>query len=260
MNTPNGTIRRIACVASDSPKAREGLKLLADRYDLAPVKEADALVALGGDGFMLQTVHQHLDAGIPIYGMNRGTIGFLLNRFVPDGLMERLNRAHQVVLNPLVMTAETIGGRTSSALAFNEVALHRYSQQSANIRVRINGRERLDRLVCDGVMVATPAGSTAYNLSAHGPIIPLGSNVMALTPICPFRPRRWNGALLPNTADVEFDILWPGLRPVSATADFLEVRDVAHILVHEDHAHPARILFAPDHSLEERIFNEQFVH
>jgi NAD+ kinase len=260
MTAPHETIHKIACVASDSPKARDGLKQLAERYDLVPAKEADALVALGGDGFMLQTVHDYLDAGIPIYGMNRGTIGFLLNRFKADGLMERLNRAHRVVLNPLVMTAETIGGRTSSALAFNEVALHRYSQQSANIRVRINGRERLDRLVCDGVMVATPAGSTAYNLSAHGPIIPIGSNVLALTPVSPFRPRRWNGALLPHSAEVEFEILDPEHRPVGAAADSFEVRGVVKVRVVEDHSRPALVLFDPDHSLEERIFNEQFVH
>ncbi|MGE4424415.1 MAG: NAD kinase [Pseudodesulfovibrio sp.] len=254
------TIRRIACVASKTSAARERLAVLEERYPLVPIDEADALVALGGDGFMLRTVHEFLDRGLPIYGMNCGTIGFLLNQFNPDNLIERINAAQEHLLNPLAMTATTIGGERVSALAFNEVAMLRTSQQSAHIRLFINGRKRLDNLVCDGIMVATPAGSTAYNLSAHGPIIPLGSNVMALTPICPFRPRRWNGALLPNTADVEFDILWPGIRPVSATADFLEVRDVAHILVHEDRTHPARILFAPDHSLEERIFNEQFIH
>ncbi|EGB14371.1 ATP-NAD/AcoX kinase [Pseudodesulfovibrio mercurii] len=255
-----GPIEKIACVASDTPKAQAGLEQLAGLYDLVPADEADALVALGGDGFMLQTVHDHMDSGIPIYGMNRGTIGFLLNRFRPDGLLERLNRAHRLVLNPLVMTAETVSGQVCSALAFNEVALHRYSQQSANIRLCINGRERLDRLVCDGIMVATPAGSTAYNLSAHGPIIPLGSNVLALTPVSPFRPRRWNGALLPHSAVVEFTILDPDHRPVGAAADSFEVRDVAKVRVVEDHSRPALVLFDPDHSLEERIFNEQFVH
>lgn len=254
------TIRKIACVASDTRKAREGLDRLARRYPLVPVEEADALVVLGGDGFMLQTVHDHLEAGIPFYGMNRGTIGFLLNQFEPDGLIERLNRAQPHALNPLVMTAVTTDGRTFSALAFNEVALHRYSQQSAHIRLSVNGREKLDRLVCDGIMVATPAGSTAYNLSAHGPIIPLGSNVLALTPVSPFRPRRWNGALLPHSAMVEFDILNPAHRPVGAAADSFEVRDVAKVRVAEDHSRPARLLFDPDHSLEERIFNEQFVH
>lgn len=253
-------IRKIACVASDAPKAQEGLGRLDELYPLVTIDEADALVVLGGDGFMLQTMHEHMDTGLPIYGMNRGTIGFLLNRFEPDGLMERLNAAQHHVLNPLVMTATTVTGQTLSALAFNEVALLRYSQQSANIRVLINGKERLERLVCDGIMVATPAGSTAYNLSARGPIIPLGSNVLALTPVSPFRPRRWNGALLPHSAVVEFDILDAERRPVGASADSFEVREVSHIRVVEDHSRPAHILFDPDHSLEERIFNEQFVH
>jgi len=253
-------IRHIACVASDTPRAQEGLAILDERYSLVPVAEADVIIALGGDGFMLQTVHDHMDAGVPIYGMNRGTIGFLLNQFSPDNLLERLNAAQGHILNPLVMTATTLAGQTVSALAFNEVALLRYSQQSANIRVLINGQERLGKLVCDGIMVATPAGSTAYNLSARGPIIPLGSNVLALTPVSPFRPRRWNGALLPHSAVVEFEILDADHRPVGASADSFEVRDVARIRVVEDHSRPARVLFDPDHSLEERIFNEQFVH
>lgn len=256
----NTTIRRIACVASDTPAAQQRLAALKERYPLVPLDEADALVALGGDGFMLRTMHRVMDRDLPIYGMNCGTIGFLLNQYDPENLLERIEAAQEHLLSPLAMTATKVDGKRVSALAFNEVAMLRISQQSAHIRLFINGRERLDNLVCDGIMIATPAGSTAYNLSAHGPIIPLGSNVMALTPICPFRPRRWNGALLPNTADVEFEILAPERRPVSATADFLEVRDVAHIMVHEDHDHPAHILFAPDHSLEERIFNEQFVH
>jgi NAD+ kinase len=254
------TIRRIACVASETPTARERFAILKDRYPLVPVDQADALVTLGGDGFMLRAMHEFMDRDLPFYGMNCGTIGFLLNQFAPDNLLERINAAQEHLLSPLAMTATDVRGERVSALAYNEVAMLRISQQSAHIRLFINGRERLDNLVCDGIMLATPAGSTAYNLSAHGPIIPLGSNVLALTPICPFRPRRWNGALLPNTADVEFEILTPDRRPVSATADFLEIRDVAHILVHEDHTRPARILFAPDHSLEERIFNEQFVH
>ena len=209
---------------------------------------------------MLQTIHEHMKFGLPIYGMNRGTIGFLLNQFRPNGLLDRLNRAREHTLNPLAMKARTVDGQTVSALAFNEVALLRYSQQSANIRVSINGKERLENLVCDGIMVATPAGSTAYNLSARGPIIPLGSNVLALTPVSPFRPRRWHGALLPHSATVEFKILEAQRRPVGASADSFEVRNVAHITVYEDHSQSACILFDPDHSLEERIFNEQFVH
>jgi len=252
-------IRTIACVASETSTAQEGLAMLRERCPLVDIDRADALVVLGGDGFMLQTVHDHMDARLPFYGMNRGTIGFLLNRFTPNGLLERLNAAQRHTLNPLVMTATDVGGRTYSALAFNEVALLRYSQQSANIRVLINGRKRLDRLVCDGIMVATPAGSTAYNLSARGPIIPMGSNVLALTPVSPFRPRRWQGALLPHSAAVEFEILDADRRPVGVAADSFEVRGVQRVRVVEDHSRPAHILFDPDHSLEERIFNEQFV-
>jgi len=253
-------IRNIACVAADMPKARERLAILNDRYPLVGIEEADALVALGGDGFMLQTVHAHREAGIPIFGMNCGSTGFLLNRFNPDDLLAQLNSAQTHILHPLAMTATTTDGERVSALAFNDISMLRHSQQSANIRVFINGRERLENLVCDGILIATPAGSTAYNLSARGPIIPLGSNVLALTPICPFRPRRWSGALLPHSAVVEFEILSPQKRPVSAAADFLEVRDVVHILVREDLSSPAHLLFARDHSLEERIFSEQFIH
>lgn len=254
------TIDSIACVASDAPKAQEGLKLLSKQYSLVPVEEADAIIALGGDGFLLQTMHEHHDSGKPIYGMNRGTVGFMLNAFKTDNLMERINCAQVHTLNPLLMAATNVSGQHFTALAFNEVALLRYSQQSANIRVIVNGRERLENLVCDGIMVATPAGSTAYNLSARGPIIPLGSNVLAMTPVSPFRPRRWHGALLPHSAKVEFEILSPEHRPVGASADSFEVRDVAHVSIREDHSRPAQVLFDLDHSLEERIFSEQFVH
>ncbi|MBI9079733.1 MAG: NAD kinase [Pseudodesulfovibrio sp.] len=253
-------IERITCVASETPKARQGLAMLSERYKIVPENQADAIIALGGDGFLLQTMHDHLHSGLPIYGMNRGTVGFLLNKFDVNDLIERLNMAQRHTLYPLLMTATTMSGQEFTAKAFNEVALLRHSRQSANIQVLINGKERLDNLVCDGIMVATPAGSTAYNLSAHGPIIPLASNVLALTPVSPFRPRRWSGALLPHTATVEFIILDPDHRPVSAAADSFEVRDVAHVTVTEDISRPACILFDPDHSLEERIFNEQFVH
>lgn len=254
------TIEKIACVASNSPEAQEGLARLAERHELCPIPQADVIVALGGDGFLLQTMHDHLMNGLPIYGMNRGTIGFLLNEFSVDDLLARLNAAQAHTLYPLKMTATTTGGEVHTALAFNEVALLRYSQQSAHIRVLINGRERLDKLVCDGIMVATPAGSTAYNLSARGPIIPLDSNVLALTPVSPFRPRRWQGALLPHTATVEFEIIDPEKRPVGASADSVEVREVARITVQEDTSQHACILFDLGHSLEERIFSEQFVH
>lgn len=253
-------VEKIACVASPSPKAQAGYELLKKKYPLVDVAEADIIITLGGDGFLLHTMHEFLDSGLPIYGMNRGTVGFLLNEFKVDGLLERLNEAQSHILNPLSMTATDINGNTFTALAFNEVALHRYSQQSAHIRVLINGQERLENLVCDGILIATPAGSTAYNLSARGPIIPLGSNVLALTPVSPFRPRRWNGALLPHSATVEFDILSPDRRPVGSAADSFEVRNATHVTVTEDHSRPAHILFDPNHSLEERIFNEQFVY
>ncbi|MUM78005.1 NAD kinase [Pseudodesulfovibrio sp. F-1] len=254
------SFERIACVSSESPKAREGMRRLAAALPLVPVAEADVIIALGGDGFLLRTMHEYLHTGLPIYGMNRGSVGFLLNEFTCDNLRERLHSAQLHFLHPLRMTATSIDGERHEALAFNEVALLRSSQQSAHVRVQVNGRQRLANLVCDGVMVATPAGSTAYNLSAHGPIIPLGSNVLALTPVSPFRPRRWNGALLPHTAEVEFEILSPARRPVDASADSTQVRMVTHVTVREDPSLPARILFDPDRSLEERIFNEQFLH
>lgn len=254
------TIEKIACVASKSPRAQEGLTLLSKRYQLVPASEADAIIVLGGDGFLLHAMHEYMELGKPIYGMNRGTVGFLLNEYAENGLMERLSTAQSHTLYPLKMTATTFSGETYEALAFNEVALHRYSQQSAHIRVLINGRQRLENLVCDGIMVATPAGSTAYNLSARGPIIPLGSNVLALTPVSPFRPRRWNGALLPHTASVEFEILNSQKRPVGASADSLEVKNVVRVTVSEDTSRHACILFDPDYSLEERIFSEQFIY
>ena len=256
----NKHIEKIACVASKAPEAQAGLKVLAKRYSLVTVDEADVIVVLGGDGFLLRTMHAHLGTGIPFYGMNRGTVGFLLNEFSPDDLMQRLNAARTQVLHPLCMTAVTTTGEDYNALAFNEVALLRYSQQSAHIRVSINGQVRLDELVGDGIMVATPAGSTAYNLSARGPIIPLGSNVLALTPVSPFRPRRWHGALLPHTAEVRFDILNADKRPVGASADSYEVRKVTTVTVREETSRRADVLFDPGHSLEERIFGEQFVN
>lgn len=251
-------IKKIACMASKSPKAQQALAALEARYSLVSVAEADVIVALGGDGFLLSVVHEYLDTGLPIYGMNRGTVGFLLNEYHEDNLMERLNSACGHLLYPLSMDAVTVDGQRHTALAFNEVALLRYSQQSAHIRVTVNGEERLENLICDGIMVATPAGSTAYNQSAHGPIIPLGSNVLALTPVSPFRPRRWHGALLPHTAVVEFEVLDPKRRPVGASADSFEVRNVARLTVREETSRNAWILFDQDHSLEERIFNEQF--
>ena len=193
-------VERIACVASNSNSAQQSLKTLCERYGFVAVEQADVLVALGGDGFMLRSLHQYRHLDVPIYGMNRGTVGFLMNDYREDDLLERTQKAKEEILYPLYMTAQCVDGRQQDALAFNEVALTRFGHQTANLRVSVNGVERIPKLVCDGILVATPAGSTAYNLSAHGPIIPLGSDVLALTPISPFRPRRWHGALLPNTA------------------------------------------------------------
>jgi NAD+ kinase len=250
---------RLSCLHSGTAHAREGHDDLARRFEFVEPERADVIVALGGDGFLLHCFHDYLTLGIPIYGMNRGTVGFLLNEFREGGLVERIRSAKEVVLHPLRASIQTVHGGSHHALAFNEVALLRHARQSAHIHVSISGRERLSRLVCDGVLVSTAAGSTAYNLSARGPIIPLGSNVIALTPISPFRPRRWQGALLPHDAVVEFRILDPEKRPVSAAADFAEVPDVASVIVAEDRSRSVRVLFDPDHSLEERIFDEQFV-
>ncbi|MTJ80949.1 MAG: NAD kinase [Telmatospirillum sp.] len=253
------TVSRIAFVAADIEAAQCALACLTDRYGSVPPSEADVIVALGGDGFMLETLHQHIDRHVPIYGMNRGSVGFLLNVYDPERLPERLARAETVRLHPLVMKARTVDGSLHEALAINEVSLLRETRQAAKIRIRIDGRTRLDELICDGVLVATPAGSTAYNLSAHGPIIPMGAGVLALTSISAFRPRRWRGALLPHTAKVVFEILENGKRPVSAVADYTEVRDVTEVEVREDRSTHLRLLFDPEHNLEERILAEQFM-
>ena len=252
------SLKRIACVDSGSEHARQGHEVLRSHYDLSHVEEADVIIALGGDGFMLHTFHEHMDHNLPIYGMNRGTVGFLLNKFREDALYERINAAREERIYPLQMIARTADGSVHKAVAFNEVALIRYSQQSANIRILINGEVRLEKLICDGVLVATPAGSTAYNLSARGPIIPIGSNITALTPVSPFRPRRWQGALLPHTAVIDFEILDPQKRPVGASADSHEVKDAMTVTVSEDRSKFVRVLFDEDHSLEERIIREQF--
>ena len=216
------------------------------------------VVALGGDGFMLETLHRFLDDELPIFGMNCGTVGFLMNRYAEAGLPARIDTAHTVRLHPLLMIARTGRRRVHRAHAINEVSLLRQTRQAAKIGIRIDGRTRLPELICDGVMVATPAGSTAYNLSAHGPILPLGSDVLALTPISAFRPRRWRGAILPHGAEVIFDIREMDKRPVSAVADFTEVRDVSEVTVREDRSISLNMLFDPEHNLEERILTEQF--
>jgi NAD+ kinase len=253
------TFSRIALVAADSEAARTALARLESRYSHVPPDEADVIVALGGDGLMLETLHRHIGRGVPIYGMNRGTVGFLMNAYRETALVERLNRAQAVTLHPLCMTARLADGSTVEARALNEVSLLRETRQAAKLRIRVDGKVRLEELICDGILIATPAGSSAYNLSAHGPIIPLGAGILALTPISAFRPRRWRGALLPHTARVVFEILESDKRPVSAVADYTEARDVRQVEVREDRSIGLTLLFDPEHNLEERIIAEQFL-
>lgn len=251
--------QKISFVAAALPKAREALEKLSALYPSVAPQEADVIVALGGDGFMLETLHQYLDRHVPIYGMNKGTVGFLMNDYSEEGLLERIEGAVSASTHPLAMRADCCDGSVVEAIAINEVALLRQSRQAAKIRVSVDGRVRLEELICDGVLVATPAGSTAYNLSAHGPILPLSSNVLALTPISAFRPRRWRGALLPREATVSFEVLDPEHRPVSATADSTEARKIAKVTIREDRSVSLEMLFDPEHGLEERILKEQFV-
>ncbi len=251
-------VERIAFVASPAPDAREALAELTARYENTPPERAQAIVALGGDGFMLQTLHRNMRHDLPIYGMNKGTIGFLLNEYHVDGLLERLRRAEVATVHPLRMIAASDSGNVQEALAINEVSLLRQTRQAAKIRIHIDGKVRVEELICDGILVATPAGSTAYNLSAHGPILPMNANVLALTPISAFRPRRWRGAILPRNAQVTFEILENYKRPVSAVADATEVRNVVEVQVREDPTISLKLLFDPEHNLEERILNEQF--
>ncbi len=249
---------KIGCVDNGTTKAQERHDALAAIYDLVDPADADVIVALGGDGFMLHTLHEHLRDDVAVFGMHAGTIGFLMNDYGVDDLVDRLATAREEVIYPLRLVAETIDGRSVEALAINEVSALRTSVQAANLRVTVNGVERLDRLVCDGILVATPAGSTAYNLSAHGPVLPLGANLLAVTPISPFRPRRWRGALLPHDAVVEIHVLDPEKRPVGAGADSREVRDIESMTVSEARDLPMRVLFDQGHSLEDRISREQF--
>jgi NAD+ kinase len=252
--------RAMALVASPAESALAAQEMLRERYDFAPPEQAELVIALGGDGFLLHTLHEMLKNGrlCPIFGMNRGTVGFLMNEWRLDGLFERVARARSFSVAPLHMEAVTVGGETLSNNAINEVSLLRETRQTAWIEVSVNGRVVLPQLVCDGVLVATPAGSTAYNLSANGPILPLGSRLMALTPISPFRPRRWRGALIPDDLTVGFRVLDPVKRPVSAVADQLEARDVATVEVRVDRERALTLLFDPEHALDERIAMEQF--
>ena len=251
--------RNIAIVASEAEAAQAALAELTRRYPTVPPDQANVIIALGGDGFMLETLHRFIDRHLPIFGMHRGSVGFLMNTYTPDGLQERLDLAEAVRLHPLAMHAVCTNGDRHAALAINDVALLRQTRQMAKIRITIDGVRRLEELMCDGVLVATPAGSTAYNLSAHGPIIPLAADVLALTPISAFRPRRWRGALVPHGAHVTFEILEPGKRPVSAGADSTEVRDVVSVEVHETRDVELTLLFDHEHNLEERVLKEQFL-
>jgi NAD+ kinase len=249
---------KIAFVASAHEDAEAARRELSARYGHVAPEQADIVVALGGDGMMLQTLHERRDSGVPIYGMNRGSVGFLMNDYGIDGLKERLAGAERVVIHPLVMDATGINGKTLSARAFNEVSLLRQSYQAAKLQISVDGKVRLQELISDGVLVATPVGSTAYNLSAHGPILPLNAPLLALTPLSPFRPRRWRGALLPDRAVIQVDVLEADKRPVSAVADHFEVRSVARVAIRMDMASSIVMLFDPGHSLDERILAEQF--
>jgi NAD+ kinase len=249
---------RIAFVASDAPAAQRARTRLARRYGDARPETADVVVALGGDGFMLATLQRFMNSGKPIYGMHRGTVGFLMNEFDEQGLAERLAAAHVTVIHPLLMRARDAGGRVHRHRAINEVSLFRQTYQAARLRVLVDGKERLPGLVADGVLLSTPAGSTAYNLSVQGPIIPIGAPLLALTPISPFRPRRWRGALLPDRARVTVEVLDAVKRPVAAVADHDEVRSVRSVEISMDHDIDMHLLFDPHHSLDERILGEQF--
>ena len=249
---------RAAFVASEVPEAQAALKRLQKRYGVIDARQADAIVALGGDGFMLQTLHRFINDKVPIYGMNRGSVGFLMNEYHENDLMERLAAADVTRIHPLNMMAHDSAGKAHKGLAINEVSLFRERYQAAKLKISIDGTERMEELICDGVLVATPAGSTAYNLSAHGPILPINAPLLALTPISPFRPRRWRGALIPNKARITVEVLEPEKRPVSAVADHFEIRHVVKVEIEKARNVELFMMFDPDHSLEERVLAEQF--
>ncbi|MEP2030387.1 MAG: NAD kinase [Paracoccaceae bacterium] len=249
---------KIAFAASSAPVAQTARAALTGRYGDVLPQEAEVIVALGGDGFMLQTLHHFQDSPAPVYGMNRGTIGFLMNEYQEGGLAERLEQAEEAVINPLSMSATCVDGSTHEALAINEVSLLRAGPQAAKLRITVDDRLRMEELVCDGALVATPAGSTAYNYSTHGPILPIGADVLALTAMAAFRPRRWRGALLPKNAKVRFDVLEAEKRPVMAEADSRAVMNVASVEIKSEPSITHRILFDPGHGLEERLISEQF--
>lgn len=256
MNTQS--ISSLAFVSADTEDAQAAQRRLSERYGNKSPEDADVIVVLGGDGFMLQTLRETMGSGRKLYGMNRGTIGFLMNEYHEEDLPHRIADSIPETIKPLEMIAEDEHGNVVTALAINEVSLFRQSFQAAKIQITIDGKPRVDELICDGIMVATPAGSTAYNLSAHGPILPLDAPLLALTPVSPFRPRRWRGALIPNRSTVEFTVLEPAKRPVNAVADNREVKSVLSVRVHASTNHTATLLFDASHPWEERIVAEQF--
>lgn len=250
---------KLALVHGDSEASTSSAEQLRKLYDFVPTAQADVIIALGGDGYMLHLLHELLEVETPIFGMNLGTVGFLLNKFSPELLTERIQNAIPIKMHPLKMKAESVTGEKTVALAFNEVSLLRETRQTAKIKIYVDHKLRLEELACDGVLVSTPAGSTAYNLSAHGPIIPMHANILALTPISAFRPRRWRGALLPQKVEIKFEICHPEKRPVSAVADTIEVRNVKEVTIIQDNSTTKTLMFDKEHTLEERILNEQFI-
>lgn len=249
---------RLHIVGSRHTHTPAALAELKSRYGHVCLDSADVIVALGGDGFMLRVLHEFVGTGLPVYGMRLGRVGFLMNRYQDNDLLQRLEQADTVTLKPLRMQALTANGKEHTAMAINEVSLLRQKNQAAHLRIMVNDAIKIEELVADGVLVSTAAGSSAYNFSAYGPILPLNSNALALTPISPFRPRRWRGAVLPAAVNIVIDLLDHQQRPVSATADFIEVRDVVKVTVYEDQETSLKLMFDPDHSLEERLLNEQF--
>lgn len=252
------TFKTVAFVASDTPEALNARARLVARYGDGNPKSADAIVALGGDGLMLQTLHRFMNDSVPIYGMNRGSVGFLMNEYREDDLLKRLEKAEINKIHPLRMLARDGDGQKHDALAINEVSLFRQRYQAAKLRILIDGKMRMEELICDGVLVSTPAGSTAYNLSAYGPILPINAPLLALTAISPFRPRRWRGALLPNEAEVRIEVLEADKRPVSAVADHFEYRGIVDVTINEVASIDLLMMFDPGHALDERILSEQF--
>lgn len=250
---------KLCFIASQTPEAQKLREEYIKEYSQAKEQDADIIIALGGDGFMLQTLHHHQSLGKPVYGINCGSVGFLMNTHAPHHLLERLNQAQATILHPLKLTAYGLDNQIHEEYAINEVSLFRSSPQAAHLQIAVDNTIRMDHLICDGILLATPAGSSAYNLSAHGPIIPIGGGLLALTPISPFRPRRWRGALLPDTAKVTLTVLDPDKRPVNASADARMIPCVARIDIEQDTQRGYTLLFDPDHNLEQRILNEQFI-